>query len=122
MPALNFKKQFAPKVESGEKRQSIRAKRRDGRNPRPGQTLYLYTGMRTRGCRKLEESQCLSVQEIIVDWYMGIFLDGEWLGPIQKRELAIADGFESWIMMKDFFARVHGLSETEQFYGLLLKW
>jgi len=122
MPALNFKKQFAPKVESGEKRQSIRAKRRDGRNPWPGQWLYLYTGMRTKGCRKLRDSECLSVQEIILDWYLGIFLGGKWLNPIQKRELAIEDGFEGWPEMKEFFAKVHGLSETEQFHGLLIKW
>jgi hypothetical protein len=125
MPALNFKKQFAPKVESGEKRQSIRAKRRDGRNPRPGQMLYHYTGMRTKGCRKLREGQCLSVQEIILDWRLGIYIDGIWLGEIERNEFAKADGFKgftAWQDMRDFFARVHGLSETEQFHGLLIKW
>jgi len=33
MPALNFKKQFAKRVESGEKRQTIRKSREDCRNP-----------------------------------------------------------------------------------------
>ena len=54
MPALNFKNQFATYVELGfrdpdhprAKRQTIRAKRKDGRDPRQGETLYLYTGKR----------------------------------------------------------------------------
>ena len=51
MPALNFKKQFAEKVETGEKRQTVRAKRK--RAFVVGDKLYLYTGMRTKYCRKL---------------------------------------------------------------------
>lgn len=60
MPALNFKKRFEPMIESGDKRQTIRAKRKDCRDPKEGQTLYLYTGMRSKGCRKLGEAPCLS--------------------------------------------------------------
>lgn len=52
MVAYNFKPQFAPLVESGEKPHTIRAlgKRR---HARPGEAVQLYTGMRTKGCRKL---------------------------------------------------------------------
>ena len=53
MPALNFRAEFADAVERGEKCQTIRAYRKDGRNPKPGDTLHLYTGMRTRACRRL---------------------------------------------------------------------
>ena len=35
MPLLGFQKQFAPLVESGEKRQTIRAYRKDGKDPKP---------------------------------------------------------------------------------------
>lgn len=48
MPALNFKAQFAPLVESGAKRRTIRAFRKDKRDPKQGDTLYLYTGLRTK--------------------------------------------------------------------------
>ena len=65
MPALNFKKEFADKVASGEKRQTIRALRKDGKNPRPGQKLYLYTGMRTKYCRKCGDP--LTTKELICD-------------------------------------------------------
>lgn len=67
MPAINFKKQFAPAVESGEKRQTIRARRQDGRDPVAGQTLYLYTGIRTKGCRKLGEVTCKETQQITIE-------------------------------------------------------
>jgi protein gp37 len=67
MPALNFKKQFAPLVETFKKRQTIRALRKDNRNPRPGQTLYLYTGMRTKGCKKLGEATCKKVTQITIE-------------------------------------------------------
>ena len=53
MPSLNFQAQFAPLVESGAKRTTIRALRRDGRNPKRGDPLYMFTGQRTRSCRRL---------------------------------------------------------------------
>ncbi len=53
MVALNFKARFADDVETRRKRCSIRAPRKDGRDPKPGDSLQLYTGMRTRECRKL---------------------------------------------------------------------
>ena len=65
MPAYNFQKQFAPLVESGQKRQTIRAigKRR---HARPGESLQLYTGQRTKACRKLisPDPECVSVQAV----------------------------------------------------------
>ena len=50
MVAYNFQKQFADAVERGEKRQTIRAPRRDGRHAKVGDKLQLYTGMRTKQC------------------------------------------------------------------------
>lgn len=50
MPALNFSK-FIAAVEDGSKPLTIRDIRK---NPiRPGDVLYMFTGMRTRQCRKL---------------------------------------------------------------------
>ena len=45
--ALNFKQQFIPPILSGAKRQTIRAIGRR-RHAIPGETLQLYTGMRTK--------------------------------------------------------------------------
>jgi hypothetical protein len=118
MPALNFKKQFAPMVEAGTKRQTIRAKREDGRNSKPGETLYLYTGMRTKGCRKLGEGICKHVSEIVIDTYKGINLYGEWVGSYQMMDIVRADGFTSWADFRAFFEKEHGLP----FWGLLIEW
>jgi hypothetical protein len=120
MPLLGFKSQFAPLVESGTKRQTIRAKRRDGKDPRVGETLYLYTGLRTKQCRKLGEEICKSVEEIIID-YNGINVSGKWLSISERDALAQADGFPSFQDMKKFFQKKPGLED--EFSGrLLIKW
>jgi len=120
MPLLGFKKQFAPLVESRKKRQTIRAKRRDGKNPRVDDRLYLYTGLRTKSCRKLGEETCVSVQEITID-YLGINVSGLWLTASERDALAQADGFTSFQDMKKFFEKEHG-GLKEGFSGLLIKW
>ena len=117
MPLLGFQKQFAPLVESGEKRQTIRAYRKDGRDPKPGQTLYLYTGLRTPLARKLGEARCSSTQPI------EIYSDGAvWArdGTDHEtiRSLAKADGFAGTREMLDWFEKTHGLP----FEGLLIRW
>lgn len=93
MPALNFKKQFAPLVESGGKRQTIRARRKDGRDPRPGQTLYLYTGMRTQVCRKLGEVECKKTEAIAIEENYDIIVGTHGLSIEEECKLAEADGF-----------------------------
>ena len=65
MPALNFQEQFAAAVESGEKRQTIRSERK--RPIKVGDTLYLYTGMRTKRCRKLGSAGCVGIEEIRIN-------------------------------------------------------
>lgn len=49
MVAFNFMPQFAPLVASGTKTQTIRQTAR----AKPGDRLQLYTGQRTKACRKL---------------------------------------------------------------------
>jgi len=122
MPALNFKQRFAPLVESGAKRQTIRAMRKDGRDPAPGDVLQLYTGMRTRGCRKLREEVCTSAEPIGIGRDGFVLLgDGDGfkkLAPDEIEALAAADGFESVEAFFDFFNTTHRLP----FNGLLIKW
>jgi hypothetical protein len=119
MPALNYKKEFADKVESGEKKQTIRALRKDGRNPKPGQTLYHYTGMRTKYCRKLGEGICTSVEPICIETNSSIVIGVTALPrPADERRFARADGFETETDFYDFFRKTHGLP----FWGLLIKW
>ncbi len=125
MPTLNFQKQFAPLVESGKKRQTIRAYRKDGRDPKVGNTLYLYTGQRTKACRKLGEAKCKSAVPFRIWWgfhqwvvmrtedYALRRLSGE-----SANRLAVANGFEDWADMVRWFEKTHGLP----FEGLLIRW
>ena len=118
MPALNFKKQFAPKVESGEKRQTIRAIRK---TPfKEGDILYLYTGMRTRSCRKLGEAKALEVQSIaIIQSIENVLIDEIALDKEEIIELAKSDGFDSSYDFFGFFAETY---KEEIFEGQIIKW
>lgn len=119
MPALSFKKEFAPKVESGEKKQTIRRKRKDGRDPKKGQTLYLYTGMRTKSCRKLGEEICKSALPILIGEF-DVFVGGQLLSLEEEKVLAEADGFETVTDFRDFF--LDDYSWPGRFEGCLICW
>lgn len=120
MPVLNFKKQFAPMVESGAKRQTIRGCRADGRNPRVGQVLYLYTGMRTQYCRKLGEGICRQSWPVYMDAQddgrIDVFVCGDVLKPDEVEQLARDDGFSE---VDDFFKF---FDNRMPFKGYLIKW
>ena len=124
MPAINFQKRFAPLVESGVKTQTIRPKRKDGRNPHEGDTLYLYVGQRTKGCRKLGEGICTKVLQFILFEDGRVIVDTDDLDVADKDELAIKDGFKDFDEMYDFFSRQYWESEDFglPFYGLLIEW
>lgn len=126
MPVLNFKKEFAPLVELGlnepdhphAKRQTIRAPRKDGRDPKPGDRLYLYTGMRTVACRKLGESECKYKDPIAIEGFSSVVVGTKVLSFEEEKKLARADGFPSACEFLSFFEKTHGFP----FYGFLYKW
>lgn len=130
MVALNFKAEFVDDVELGRKRRSIRVPRKDGRDPKCGDRLQLYTGMRTTRCHKLGEATCTRVRSVEID-YTGITLDGRKLyagdAPAYQGgadpegydgDFARADGFDDFGAMVKFFKREHGLP----FRGNLIEW
>ncbi len=99
MPALNFLARLAPLVESGAKQQTVRKKSK--RPIKAGDRLYLFTGMRTKACRRLLDTECTRVDRIDIDC-MGMI-------TINRRQIAdpnafaradgLADAYElaSWI-------------------------
>jgi hypothetical protein len=117
MPAYNFKKQFASRVEEGSKRQTIRAHRKNGLDAKPGDKLYLYTGMRTKACRKLIEATCASVEAIEIH-HMSVYISGRMLSAKELRDLALADGFRDATSFLSFFHKEHELP----LHGVLIKW
>lgn len=108
MPALNFTV-FIDKIMSGEKCQTIRPMRK--RPIKPGDKLYLYTGMRHKNCQKLGEAVCVTVSRFIFEYqgkddYMyqaSIICPGrlEYRLPYNAvASLVIDDGFDT---MQNFF-------------------
>ena len=115
MPAYNFKQQFAEAVEEGTKRQTIRPKRK--RPTKPGDRLYLYTGMRTKQCRKLGEATCTEVLDIEIQTSR-VTVAGEALSWAQMKLLASLDGFSDQEAFFQFFEDAYGLP----FQGELIRW
>lgn len=123
MPSLNFQQRFAGKVESGEKPHTIRAKRK--RPIKSGDTLYLFTGMRTKYCRRLATKICTKVEAITIDWrtkqvciYKPVFDCMVPMNNEEIRKLAIKDGFDSVAEFYKWF-----VSESNpEFEGDLIWW
>ncbi len=121
MFVFNFKKQFAPAVESGAKRQSIRAQRKDGKRPVPGEHVRCYTGMRSSGCRLLGDFTCTGTSGVqIFDEgpSIAIVVGGTRLSFEESVALAQADGFDTRAEFVGFFEETHGLP----FEGFLTQW
>ena len=116
MPALNFKPRFVRAIERGFKRQTIRAKRKDGRDPKAGDLLYLYTGLRTKAVRSLGGRRCYSAEVINIYNSTCVFYRGSFLNMDEREALAHADGFSTWEEMIDFFKGRLPL------FGLLIRW
>lgn len=120
MALINFQKQFADDVESGIKTQTIRTNRK---HPiKPGETLYLYTGLRTNNTKKLKEVECKDVYEIHI-FPGAILMELRW-GVIEVHDthflnkFAQADGFRNWTRMIEWFEGTHSLP----FEGTLILW
>ena len=69
MSAWSFKKQFAPLILSGTKPTTIRARRKDERDPEPGDIVKLFTGMRTKECQLIGQCKVLARHVI---WVAGL--------------------------------------------------
>lgn len=102
MSAYNFLKRFAPAVRDGLKRQTIRAHRKDGRVPKVGEQLQLYTGMRTKHCTLLIRARCRKVQRIRVAADR-LELDDVTLTRVDADAFARADGFSCYDELVSWF-------------------
>jgi hypothetical protein len=112
MALYNFQKRFAPKILSGLKQHTIRADRKDGRLPKPGEMLHLYTGLRQKGAQLLMRVRCTKVERITIrGGFTGaittrplfIAIDDVHLLLDECEQLARSDGFESLLEMVAFW-------------------
>ena len=108
---------MAPKILSGEKSHTIRARRK--RPFRVGDRLYLKTGQRTQYCRSLGETICTQVDHIrIYADSQEVIINGKLLCQDEIEILAKNDGFES----VDEFYEYFGPRYNYDFEGQLIWW
>ena len=114
MPALNFQSQFAQKILSGSKIFTLRALRPDGRDPKTGQRLYLYTAMRTKKCKLIAERPCpfavtirLCFNWISIPTFLPIVI------PEHLEIFSKADGFDDYAGFCAFHKIEDGMSIKE---------
>ena len=105
MPLYAFQERFAPMVQDGRKRQTIRARRKN--RPKVGQMAFCYRGLRTQKAKKLGSWVIISVQEVSItrdSLWIGRFhlaldlVPKKWMG-----EFARMDGFTDWPQMIQYF-------------------
>ena len=119
MPAISFQNQFAEPIRLGEKTTTIRQIRR-GRPIRVGDTLHLFTGMRTRACERIGTTRCVSVTPIDIFPDTGeITLNGMPCSQETVDQIVHRDGFAS---AKDFFAFFESKYGNDPGPMLLIEW
>ena len=126
MALLGFKKEFSKLVESGVKRQTIRAERK--RPVKVGDPLILAEGVRTKHYREIGRAVCESTFGIRMirssgafKWFIAeraVNFDDPFLIDIANR-----DGFDSVFAMSKWFADEH-LSKkgNDAFIGQVIRW
>jgi len=106
---------FKDKILSGAKRQTIRAIRK---NPiKEGEKLYMWWKQRSSEREKLGEAKCTKIAPITISKHGASSPDLS-VRFHSLNEFAIADGFDNWQELVEFFESTHGLPFT----GVLIQW
>jgi hypothetical protein len=109
---------FRDKILDGSKRQTIRAVRKNPINE--GQTLYMWWKQRSPQREKLGEAKCTKTTPITIQETKAIltYPDSGDYEIVHLDKFAIADGFDNWQQLIEFFDEAHGLP----FEGVLIEW
>ena len=95
----------------------VRVAAATGLPAKPGDVIDLYTGMRTKQCRRLARVECIEVVTFRIDRVGGKAEVRVRSDPADAEAQARADGFENSAAMLDWFEETHGLP----FRGLLIR-
>jgi hypothetical protein len=124
MVAYSFRRRFVEPIRDGTKRQTMRAHR--SRHARPGETMQLYCGQRTRYCFKIVDVTCKAVDRIALHFVAGagllITLNGKLLGARRTRQFVRGDGFDNVADFRQFWFREHGAVDGMEWEGVVLRW
>jgi hypothetical protein len=114
MPSFNFQKQFVPAISDGTKSGTIRQTQRC----KPGDTMFLFTGLRTKKCNRLRTVPCVAVLKVTVpDMFKKgttatISLNDQRLSLFTEADFVKADGFPNSYSFYEFFQKQYGLPFT----------
>lgn len=128
MVAYSFKARFVEPILTGAKTQTIRAfgKRR---HARVGETLQLYTAMRTKQCRKITDKICaasgwvhlnFAKPQVMIDPDIAAAYYDLGAGAKALDAFAVLDGFGDWPDMREFWKAEH--DALTEFRGMLIRW
>lgn len=122
MVAVSFNKQFRAPIVAGTKRQTLRRPRI--RPIREGQTLHLYTGLRTQYVSPIGTATCLGYTRILLDLECGRVESVEtgkaWTTLDELNAFAGIDGFADWRALMAFWAKTH--PDVWQWEGVRIWW
>lgn len=106
MTVFSFKPEFVGKILAGEKQSTIRSTKRC----EVGDTMQLYTGLRTKKCKKLMDAICIGVAPIKIS-KAEIWKIGKTEGNVRPSSLFFheQEGFTNVQAMVDFFREEYGL-------------
>lgn len=107
---LGFKSKFKSFILDGTKTTTIRGERKDGKRPKPGEILHLYTGLRTKSTEFILRAPCIRTEDVEIyapmrcpecgqgrwhdhEQYSHLVIAGVELTSPEKDLLAHADGF-----------------------------
>ena len=107
MPALNYQARFANDVESGAKGQTVRKRRKCP--IKIGDTLYHFTGMRTKACRRLRIDVCTKITTVEINGYGLLLLDGVAQTEHESQRFAELDGFADYDEMLAWVYKAYGI-------------
>ena len=115
MTAFNFQPQFVPLIKSGEKRSTIRQTKRC----KVGDSMQLYTGQRTRTCKKIMDVECIGTAKIVINRHsIWRICKKEGIVCVNKMFLHEQEGFINAQQFLDFFKDKYGLP----FIGYIHTW
>lgn len=132
MVAYGFADRFAEPILAGKKAGTVRADRRPpNRHAREDDTVQLYTGWRTPQAKRFATARCWDARPI----RLGFRMRSVWIWDGKRWDLlasngasrftldafAVADGFEGWAGLEEFFRRQYHMPEME-FRGVWIRW
>jgi hypothetical protein len=120
MVAYSFQPRFVDPIRALTKRQTMRNRRK--RHARPGETVQLYTGLRTQRCRLIGTATCTRVAAVTLDFVENEIVVGA--SHIDMADaldwFARADGFADWDDLRGWFADTH--DAVAKWSGVLIEW